>query len=299
MTLKDFFTISSWWGKVIGGFLGYMMADSFGAFIGLLIGNFFDRGLASHFSKPHFLYHAEKKKEIQKIFFEASFGVMGHIAKADGHVSPQEIEMAKVLMKEMRLNRQQKLLAQRLFTEGKQLTYRLDLVLNELKSACHTNRELLKLFIDIQYRAAHVDGLSIKKIKALDMIFSQLGFAPLNQQFRFYEDFNFYNQQQTHYGDAQGSYQEERQEQQQSYQRYQRTYQRPANSLDHAYALLEVSPQANKQEVKKAYRRLLSKNHPDKLMAQGLPEAMIKIANEKTQKIVKAYELICETKGWS
>lgn len=299
MTLKDFFAISSWWGKLIGGFLGYMMAGSFGAFIGLLIGNLFDKGLASHFSKPHFLYHAEKRKEIQKIFFEATFGVMGHIAKADGHVSPQEIEMAKVLMKEMRLNRQQKLLAQRLFTEGKQLTFRLDLVLNELKSACHANRELLKLFIDIQYRAAHVDGLSIKKIKALDLIFSQLGFAPLHQQFRFYDDFNFYNQRQTQYGDAQGSYQEEPQEQQQSSQRYQQSYQKPASSLDHAYALLEVSTQANKQEVKKAYRRLLSKNHPDKLIAQGLPEAMIKIANEKTQKIVKAYELICEAKGWA
>ncbi len=55
---------------------------------------------------------------------------------------------------------------------------------------------------------------------------------------------------------------------------------------------------ASKQEVKKAYRRLLSRNHPDKLIAQGLPEAMIKVANEKTQKIMKAYELICRSKGW-
>ncbi len=306
MTLKDFFQIGPGWGKLIGAFLGYIAAGPVGAFIGLLVGNLFDKGLNSHFSDPHFLYHNEKKKETQKIFFEATFAVMGHIAKADGRVSTQEIHMAKVLMKEMRLNKQQKMLAQHLFTEGKQLTFRLDLVLGELKRACHNNRALLKLFIDIQYRAAHVDGLSIKKIKALDLIFSYLGFAPLHEQFRFYEDFNFTNAQQTHYGEAHDSYQEAYQRQQQgeyqqqkSYQRYKDTFQHSSNSLEHAFALLEITPQATKQEVKKAYRRLLSKNHPDKLIAKGLPEAMIKIANEKTHKIMKAYELICQTKGWS
>ena len=68
--------------------------------------------------------------------------------------------------------------------------------------------------------------------------------------------------------------------------------------LDHAYAILEVSPTSSKQDVKRAYRRLMSKNHPDKLIAKGLPESMIKIANEKTQAISKAYEQICESKGW-
>ena len=308
MTFKDFFTFGTWWGKIIGAFLGYITDGSVGIFIGLLIGNIFDKVLSSHFSNPHFLYHNEKQKEIQKIFFEACFAVMGHIAKADGRVSAQEIQMAKVLMKEMRLNREQKKLAQRLFNDGKQLTFRLNTVLGELRRACRNNRELLKLFIDIQYRAAHVDGLSLNKIKSLDLIFSQLGFAPLNQQYRFYEDFSYSSAQNAEYGEAQDKFQEEYQKQQYnssqkqkqgSYQRYQAAYQRSTSGLDHAYALLEVSTQATKQEVKKAYRRLLSKNHPDKLIAQGLPESMIKIANDKTHKIMKAYELIAQTKGWS
>lgn len=292
MTLKDFFTNNPWWGKLIGAFLGYITAGPVGLFFGILIGNLFDRGLATHLSNPHLLYHSEKKQETQKIFFEATFTIMGHIAKADGRVSAQEIHMAKVLMQEMRLNKQQKELAKRLFTEGKQLTFRLDIVLNALKRACHHNRELLKLFIDIQYRAAHVDGLTIKKIKALDAIFSQLGFAPLHQQYRFYEDFN-YNQ--THQKPN-----EEYTSSQHSYYKNENSYQKQTTSstLEHAFALLEVSPQAPKQEVKKAYRRLLSKNHPDKLIAQGLPESMIKLANEKTHKIMKAYELICANKGW-
>jgi DnaJ like chaperone protein len=304
MTFKEFFTTNTWWGKIIGAFLGYITAGSAGAFVGLLVGNLFDKGLASHFSNPHLLYHAQKKQEVQKIFFESTFAVMGHVAKADGRVSAQEIQMAKLLMQEMRLNKQQKELAKRLFTEGKQLTFRLDVMIGELKRACRDNRELLKLFIDIQYRAAQVDGLSIKKIKALDTIFSQLDFAPLHQQYRFYEDFGTHSttSQNGHKKtqDTSGQQHYQNKKQYEKRQQYQNTYQRysPRNSLDHAYALLEVTSEATKQEVKKAYRRLLSKNHPDKLMAQGLPESMIKIANEKTHTIMKAYELICQNKGW-
>ena len=299
MTLKEFFTISTWWGKIIGAFLGYITAGPMGAFVGLLIGNLFDKGLSSHFTNPHFLYHSERKKVVQKKFFDATFSVMGHIAKADGHVSPQEIQMAEVLMQEMRLNKQQKELAKGLFTAGKQTTFRLDIMLRELKNACGDNRELLKLFIDIQYRAAQVDGLSVNKIKVLDIIFTHLGFAPLHQQYKFYEDFGYSNgSKQSPEQEAQNrSQQQEHERRQQNYRTYQPNYS-SKGYLDHAYALLEVQANASKQEVKRADRRLLSKNHPDKLIAQGLPEAMIKIANEKTHKIMKAYELICQSKGW-
>ena len=42
----------------------------------------------------------------------------------------------------------------------------------------------------------------------------------------------------------------------------------------------------------------MSQNHPDKLIAQGLPEEMIKMATDKTQKIQKAYEQIKKHKGF-
>ena len=294
------FTGNSWWGKLIGAFFGYMSAGPTGALFGILIGNFFDKGLAYHFSNPHLLYHTEKRQTVQKFFFEATFSVMGHIAKADGHVSSKEIEMAKQLMSEMKLNNQQTELAKRLFNEGKQASFKLDLLLDELKRVCRDNRELLKLFIDIQYRAAQVDGLTTRKIKSLDAIFSQLGFAPLHKQYRFYEDFGHSNaSSQTEYDEpssASGQKYQQNKQRQQKQQYYKSSS--PRNQLEHAYALLEISPATSKQEAKKAYRRLLSKNHPDKLIAQGLPEAMIKIANDKTYKIMKAYELICQNKGW-
>lgn len=290
MNFQEFFTSTPWWGKFLGGLFGYLTGGSAGAFFGVLVGNFFDKGLATHFSTPHLLYHAEKKQVVQKIFFEATFSIMGHIAKADGRVSEKEIQIANTLMNEMRLNNNQKVLAKQLFNKGKQPSFNLNQVLTELQQKCKDNRELLKLFIDIQYRAAIVDGLSSKKIKSLDEIFKRFGFAPLHKQHRFYEDFNFTRNDQN-----QGQHQQK----QQSYSSYQKqTYQSSNSSLSHAYALLEVTPDSSKKDIKRAYRRLLSKNHPDKLIAQGLPEEMIRIANEKTHKIVTAYKLISESKGW-
>lgn len=309
MTLRNFFILSTWWGKLIGAFFGYLTAGPIGALFGILVGNFFDKGLATHFSNPHWHYFIEKRKAVQKIFFETTFSVMGHIAKSDGRVTEQEIIMAKLLMKEMRLTSEQKSLAQRLFNEGKQPDFKLETALSLLQRICRDNRELLKLFADIQYRAAQVDGLTTKKIKVLDTVFSYLGFAPLHKQYRFYDDFGYSTYAQQKAEEEPQYYQQKQQQQQRQYQNYthssssshkQHYYNRhsPYNSLAHAYALLEVSTDANKQDVKRAYRRLLSRNHPDKLIAQGLPEEMIKIANDKTHKIMKAYELICQSKGW-
>jgi len=56
--------------------------------------------------------------------------------------------------------------------------------------------------------------------------------------------------------------------------------------------VLGVTPQDSKADIKKAYRRLMSQHHPDKLVSKGLPEEMIKVATEKSQKIRDAYDLL-------
>ena len=68
-------------------------------------------------------------------------------------------------------------------------------------------------------------------------------------------------------------------------------------SLGEAYQVLGVTEDASDQEVKKAYRRLMSEHHPDKLAARGVPEEMIRVSTEKTAEISKAYDMIKEARG--
>jgi DnaJ like chaperone protein len=61
--------------------------------------------------------------------------------------------------------------------------------------------------------------------------------------------------------------------------------------------ILGVDKSLTDKELKRAYRRLLAQHHPDKLVGKGLPEEMKKMANEKTQEIISAYELIKKHRG--
>ncbi len=56
---------------------------------------------------------------------------------------------------------------------------------------------------------------------------------------------------------------------------------------------------ASRAEVKKAYKRLVSANHPDKMIAQGMPEQVITQANVTMQEIIGAYESICTGQAWA
>ncbi len=273
MDLRRFFASQTWWGKLLCAFLGYLVAGPVGAFFGVFIGNFFDRGLAEHFTNPFWPYHAEQRHGVKKIFLEATFSILGHISKADGHVSLQEINMAKTLMQQMNLNHAQKAAAQHFFNEGKKEGFQLKPIITLLQKATFDRPSLTKLFIDTQYNAALLDGLTEKKIQIINSILNCMRCAPIHEQSQFNEQFY----RKANAGEPRASTQ---------------------GTHDSAYAVLQVQPTATKQEVKRAYRRLVSQNHPDKLMAQGLPTERIKLANEKTQIICKAYEQICASKGW-
>ena len=68
-----------------------------------------------------------------------------------------------------------------------------------------------------------------------------------------------------------------------------------STSLESAYKVLEVSPDATDDEVKKAYRRLALKHHPDRVAALG--EDVQKAAEEKFKNINDAYERIRKARG--
>ena len=62
--------------------------------------------------------------------------------------------------------------------------------------------------------------------------------------------------------------------------------------LADAYAALGITADAKPAEIKRAYRKLISKNHPDKLAARGLPESIRPVAEERSRELNSAYDLI-------
>ncbi len=267
------------WGKIIGGFLGLLLAGPFGILLGVWIGHFFDRAIASHAPWSHLNQGVAKE-----VFFTSTFLVMGYIAKLDGRVSEAEIETASAIMQRMGLTDTLRKRAIDLFNQGKQSSFQLDTTLKDLRQGCQ-NKTLLRMFIEIQTQAALADGhLSVKKQRVLEQISQYLGFAPVN--FSLFE----------HLFAFQKAYQERMHSQQEQFQRAS-----PAShnrlSLEDAYAILGIQKTASAQEVKRAYRRLMSQHHPDRLLAKGLPESMIKMATEKTQNIKAAYDVICAQRG--
>jgi len=71
----------------------------------------------------------------------------------------------------------------------------------------------------------------------------------------------------------------------------------PQDRLADAYTALGVSPDSSPAEIKRAYRKLISQNHPDKLAARGLPESMRPVAEERSREINAAYDLIKEARN--
>jgi len=261
----------SWWGKLVGGAFGFMLGGPLGAILGAALGHNFDKGISG--LSEDALDPGEQQR-VQMAFFTAAFSVMGAVAKADGRVSAAEIRLAEVIMREMDLDAEMKKTAKRLFNEGKQADFPLDDVLEQFRYECHRRQTLIQMFLEIQLQAAYADGvLDQAESSLLKNICRQLGisefvFRQIEQRIK----------AEHHHGGSSAAASGEM-------------------SLKDAYAILNVDVQTADRDVKKAYRRLISQHHPDKLVAKGLPEEMMKIASQKTHEIKQAYEKIKQHRG--
>jgi DnaJ like chaperone protein len=265
----------SWLGAVVGGAFGFLLGGPLGAIFGASVGHQFDKGLTSLTSDE--ALNQEDQQRVQTAFFTATFSVMGHLAKADGRISAEEISLANRVMDEMALTSNMRTIAINLFQQGKKADFPLDTVLAQFYKECHRRTDLLRIFFEIQLQAAFADGFPDSNEELLLLhICSQLRISRFN-----YERLKIQLQAQYRFHSRSGSYHKKPQEKK--------------SSLQDAYGVLGLTPSASKAEVKNAYRRLMSQNHPDKLVAKGLPEEMMRLAKEKTQKISKAYETIQKT----
>jgi DnaJ like chaperone protein len=291
MELRRYFTQKIWWGKMIGAFFGFLIAGPLGALFGLLIGSFFDNGLVDHFSNPFWHFNNESDQEVKNTFFEALFMLLGHISKSNGRVSQIDISCANNVMTSMRLSTRQKKLAQKYFNQGKEKEFNLYITLYKLQKAINDKPNLIRLFIDTEYNFIKQTGATIEKLDILNNILSSLGMAPIQRQAGFENVYQWYNTRQR------TDQQQSRQQHQSSYQS-KHDWQNSNNTAENNYEILGLTSTATKEQVKRAYRKLISCNHPDKLIAKGASEREIKAANEKTSQISNAYEQICKSRGW-
>jgi DnaJ like chaperone protein len=251
----------AWKGIFFGALIGLLITKSaWGAALGAIIGQMLDHGAGVRLG-------AAGPISISGEFFRTTFEIMGYVAKSDGRVSEAEIDAARKLMQELNLGAADSSAAIACFRAGKAPHYDAELGIERLREACGLRYDLLRAFVELQLRAALAgNGISPPARAILTRIAGRLGlsgleFAQLEASVRARQ--------------ARGK----------------------SGTLAECYAELEVEASISDQEVTKAYRRQMSRHHPDKLVANGLPESMAQMAKEKTQRIQEAYEGIRAARG--
>jgi DnaJ like chaperone protein len=264
------------WGKVLGALFGMAMFKWFGLIPGLLIGHWFDRSMREQFEKQGGFAGLQKDRgDAPGLFMYSTFAVMGHLAKADGVVTPAHIDKAVAFMAQLGLNATQQKEAQQAFREGKAADFPLTNQLKQLYSVFRWRPDMLQLFLEIQISVAFVDDqLSNTELRLLRQVASALSVSEFRLQAligRFEAEARFARRPAS---------------------------QQPAqDAIAAAYQLLGVAADCSDHVLKKAYKKLMAQHHPDKLVSQGLPPEMLEVAKTKTQQIQAAYELLRQHRG--
>ena len=268
----------SWIGRVVGFLLGWAMGKWLGAAIGFTAGYYFDRAWKNFRAQ----FNPEQRRKVELAMFHTIFPLAGRMAKADGRVSEEEIQAAEIMMDRMQLTADLRVEAKRLFKQGVQPDFDLNTTMAEFISVTSAYPHLKQLLLVYLITMAmsdhelHENETAILREVALLLGYSEAAF---NHLLRMVQAQNQFHQRQYGYGGGQAS-DEPR-----------------VDRLALAYEALGVSADTPDDEIKKAYRKLMSQYHPDKLVGQGVPEEMIKVATERSQEIQAAYDLIKKSRA--
>ena len=266
MSAETFGIPRHWWGKIIGAVVGLLRGGLSGALIGVLFGHFVDRFIAG----------IAGVSSTRQSFFQALFCSLGHLSKADGLVTQAEIRMAESLMQRMQITGEERQRAIGFFKQGKQAGFDLHSALREFVQNSALRHDLRQMFMEILIEAAFSAGQPSAAEQAVLLRVAQELRIPAQI---------FAAMQRARQGGA-GAQQGGRAG--------------PGvmrGSLEQAYAQLGLQPGAGESEVKRAYRKLVSQYHPDKLVSRGLPEEMMEMAKTRVREINTAYEQIKKARG--
>lgn len=261
MNYSGFKIPGNWWGKLIGGIIGLMRGGITGIILGVFLGHLVDR----------FLSGLGGNNRSRDTFFRALFSTLGQISKVDGRVTKAEIAATEALMQRLKLTDTERQRAIRFFQQGKDPQFDLHGTLQEFARHSKLRYELRIMFMELLLEAALSDGrLSVGEDAILERVRTVLK-IPINV---------FIAMLRARQAEPEPT---------------SRNY-RPASNQPHAlpqcYAELGLKPDASESEVKRAYRKLVSQYHPDKLMSQGLPEEVMEMAKRRMREVNTAYDRI-------
>ena len=254
--------------KIIGVVAGYYFFGFFGALFGLFVGSFIDRVRAYGSGGMNPLQNALR----QAVFIETVFILMGKLAKADGQVSQDEIAHAEQFMQKLGMTAQHRQQAIAWFKQGADAAFDIEPTLMRFMAVCGHTRNLKEVLLAYLIVMALADGQYHPAEEALlTDIAGRLGYGPVafRQMLEMVRN-------QSHFAGAQAN---------------------AETALDDAYKALGVTKDSSDAEIKRAYRKLMSQYHPDKLMGKGVPEEMIAMATEQAKEIQLAHDLIKKSRN--
>lgn len=259
----------NWIGKLGGGVLGFMAGGPLGALVGTALGHQFDRGAAGvadgllDWAGP-----AVTPRDRERLFFETTFQALGHLAKADGRVSEQEIAATRAVMRDMGLGAEAVARAIDCFNAGKARDFPIRQRIAALRRACRGHPATLQTFLDVQVgflrrkaRPSHSERAALRGMAAAIGV-GEADLARLDAVLR------------GEYGRRPAS--------------------RAPMNLPAAYRTLGLGPDATDGQIRVAYRRLMNRHHPDKQAARGISGEALERAKERTHEIRRAWELLRE-----
>lgn len=254
--------------KLIGAIAGYYFFGLFGALIGFFVGSFIDRIRVYGSGALNPLQNAFR----QTVFLETVFISMGKLAKADGQVSRHEIDHVEEFMQKLGMTAEHRQQAIVLFKRGADPAFDIWPTYQRFMAVCGHTRNLKDVLLVYLIVMALADGQFHPAEEALlTRIAGQLGYGPVAFKQMIGMVLN-----QSRFAGSQAN---------------------AATALDDAYKALGVTRDSTDQEIKRAYRKLMSQYHPDKLIGQGLPEDMIAMATEQAKEIQLAHDLIKKSRN--